>query len=262
MLQRMLGLALEAGGVKGFSHIATIKLFNICNTKPDIISGSSFGSIVGTLYALYEDADEIYQMLSDNIEDFLKENSKQKINSFEMIIKESLFTLDEYYRFFKKLYGKKKFSDLRIPTIVVAFDLESMNSIILDEGFLVDAVLASCTVPGVFEPTYLSGSKLLDGGVLSPLPTNELKKYGAKRIVASIFEERKISYINKMELMVYLDSLKGDKILEDELTLADFVFSYPVKVDWSEFHKYRDVYKSALDIALKRRDEFEDFIRR
>lgn len=259
----MFSVALEAGGVKGFSHVATMKLFDVCNVKPSIISGSSFGSIVGTLYALYKDADKVYNILSESIETFLSDNKMQKISSLEMIFKESLFTLDEYYKIFKRLYGKKKFSDLEIPTIVVAFDLETMSSVAIDEGFLVDAVLASCTVPGVFEPTYLGGSKVLDGGVLSPLPVKELKSRSAEKIVASIFEEKeKDTYANKMELLIYLDSIKGDAILQNELGTADFILSYPVSVKWSEFHKYKDVYKSALEIAMKRREEFENFIRR
>lgn len=260
----MIGVALEAGGVKGFVHIATLKLFDLCNTKPDVIAGSSFGSIVGTLYSMFQDADKVYSILSENIEYFLRTNniSKPKFTNLELVIKESLFTLDEYYEFFKRLYGRIKFSDLKIPVLVVAFDYENMRSFVIEEGYLVDAVLASCTVPGVFEPTYIAGSKMLDGGVLSPLPTTELKEYGADKIVASIFVEPKKNYNTQMELMLYIDSLKGDMILQKEEEEANFVISYPIDVDWTEFQKYKQIFSLGVNVAMKRRDEFEDFLRR
>jgi len=260
----MIGVALQAGGVKGFVHIATLKLFDEYNCKPDLIAGSSFGSIVGTLYSIYQDANKVYSILSENIEYFLKNNdfSQPKFTSIELVVKESLFTLDVYYRFFKRLYGRTKFSDLKIPVLVIAFDYENMDSFIINEGYLVDAVLASCTVPGVFEPTYIAGSKMLDGGVLSPLPTFELKEYGADKIMASVFEEFKRSYNTQMELMLYIDSLKGDIILEKEINQSDFVIKYPIKVNWTEFQKYKEIFDLGIEVAMKRRDEFEDFLRR
>ncbi len=260
----MIGLALEAGGVKGFSHIATLKLFELCGKKPDIISGSSFGSIVGTLYALYQDSEKVYGVLSENITNFLKKKkiSNSKFFSFELILVESLIDLDDYYDFFKSLYGRTKFSDLKIPVDVVAFDMENLESIVINEGFLVDAVLASCTVPGVFEPTYIAGTKMLDGGILSPVPVIELKSQGVEKVVASIFEEPKKLYNTRMELMLYIDSVKGDIILQREIETADFVISYPISVQWNEVEKYGEVYNNALKIIYNRRDEFENFIGR
>jgi len=260
----MLGVALQAGGVKGFVHISTLKLFDEYNCKPGIIAGSSFGSIVGTLYSMYQTADKVYSILSDNIEYFLKNNnfSQPKFTSFELVVKESLFTLDDYYKFFKRLYGRTKFSDLKIPVLVVVFDYENMSSVVVNEGYLVDAVLASCTVPGVFEPTYIAGSKMLDGGVLSPLPTKEVKEYGAEKIVASVFEEPKKPYYTQLELMFYIDSLKERFLLEKEIELANFIINYPVKVDWTEFQKYKEVFNLGNEIAMKRRDEFANFLGR
>jgi len=260
----MIGLALQAGGVKGFSHVATLKVFEECNSKPDIIAGSSAGSIVGALYALYNDSEKVYEVFSKTVQKFLK-NQKVKpepIMNLELVLKESLYNADEYYVFFKELFGKIKFSQLRTKLLVVAFDTENQRSITIDEGFLVDAVFASCTVPGVFEPIYLSGSRMLDGGVLSPVPTEELKQYGADKIIASIFEEKMPNYESYIELMIAIDSIKEKKLLQDELRYADFIFSYPVSVAWKDFNKSREVYENALIIARGLKSEFEDFLRR
>ncbi|WP_241685545.1 patatin-like phospholipase family protein [Fervidobacterium changbaicum] len=264
MIVIMIGLALQAGGVKGFSHIATLKVFEECKTKPDIISGSSAGAIVGALYALHNDSDVVYKAFSDAVRKFLKKQKSkpEPIMNFEMVIKESLYSLDEYYQFFKALFGKRKFSELKTKLLVVAFDIESWKSFIIDEGYVVDAVLASCTVPGVFEPTYIAGVRMLDGGVLSPVPTFELKQYGVDKIVASIFKESVPSYTTHMELMLTIDAIKESYIIQHELSIADFVFSYPVNVNWQDFNKYAEVYENALNVARRVKDEFENFIRR
>lgn len=259
----MIGLALEAGGVKGFSHIATLKILDAYDVKLDMIAGSSAGAIVGALYAMYGDADKVYEVFSTNVVSFMKDKSlKSSVPIFELVIKKALISLDDYYQFFKAIFGRTKFSDLKTKLVVVTFDCESRESIVIDEGFLVDAVLASCTVPGVFEPTYLCGVKVLDGGVLSPLPTEELNERGIDKIIASMFSEEIPDYQTQFDLLSTLDSIKNQEILRQERQLADFVFDYDVQAEWSEFEKYESVYNDALRIAMDRRDEFENFLGR
>ncbi|MGQ9856773.1 MAG: patatin-like phospholipase family protein [Fervidobacterium sp.] len=261
----MLGIALQAGGVKGFSHIATLKVFEECSVVPDIISGSSAGSIVGGLYAVHQDAEAVYSVFSKTVKKFLrKQKTKpEPIMNFEMTIKESLYSVDEYYEFFKELFGKTKFSELKTKLLVIAFDLSEMKSITIDEGFLVDAVLASCTVPGVFEPTHLAGSKMLDGGVLSPVPAKELKDCGVDKVVASIFDEEIPTYKTYADLMLAVDWLKERAIVNKELDYyVDFCFRYPISVSWKDFDKCEKVYSDALKIARGVKDEFQDFIGR
>ncbi len=260
---RLVGLALEAGGVKGFTHIATLKLLDMYDVRLNMIAGSSAGAIVGALYAMYGDADKVYEEFSTNVVSFMKDKSlKSSVPMFELVIKKALISLDDYYQFFKALFGRIKFSQLKTKLVVVAFDCENRESMVIDEGFLVDAVLASCTVPGVFEPTYLCGTKVLDGGVLSPLPTEELRKRGMDRIIASLFEEEIPDYQTQFGLLSTLDSIKNQEILRQEMQIADFVFDYPVQAEWSEFERYESIYNEALKIAMDRRDEFENFIRR
>jgi len=260
----MFGLALQAGGVKGFSHIATLKVFEECNVKPDVISGSSAGSIVGALYALHGSSEIAYKVFAETVRKFLKKQrtKPEPIMNLEMVIKDALYSLDEFYQFFKEMFGKKKFSELKTKLLVVAFDIETWKSFVIDEGYLVDAVLASCTVPGVFEPTYIAGVRMLDGGVLSPIPTFELKDYGADTIVASAFEELIPPYATHMELMLTVDAVKESYIVQNELSEADFTFFYPISVNWQDFAKYEEVYKNALIVARRVKDEFENFIRR
>jgi len=260
----VLGLALQAGGVKGFSHIATLKIFEECRARPDVISGSSAGSIVGGLYAIYTNADAVYDIFAKTVKKFLRrqKTKPEPIMNLEMTIKESLYSLDEYYEFFKELFGKTKFSELKIKLLVIAFDLSEMKSMIIDEGFLVDAVLASCTVPGVFEPTYVAGNKMLDGGVLSPVPAKELKYYGADKIVASVFEENVPNYTTYADLMLVVDWLKERQIINNAVNYVDFCFKYPISVGWRDFDKCDKVYYDALNVARSVKDEFQSFLGR
>ncbi|HQO05505.1 MAG TPA: patatin-like phospholipase family protein, partial [Fervidobacterium sp.] len=86
----MVGLALEAGGVKGFTHIATLKLLDMYDVRLNMIAGSSAGAIVGALYAMYGDADKVYEEFSTNVVSFMKDKSlKSSVPMFELVIKKA-----------------------------------------------------------------------------------------------------------------------------------------------------------------------------
>lgn len=108
-----LGLALQAGGARGFSHIAVLELLEQYGTVPEIIAGASIGAVIGALYCIYEDSKTVYRILSENVRVFL--NKSIQSNPFaevRMIFSENLIELDEYYRFFRGMFGKKRFSNL------------------------------------------------------------------------------------------------------------------------------------------------------
>jgi len=76
------------------------------------------------------------------------------------------------------------FYDVKIPLKIVASDVKRREAMIFDKGTLVDAIMASCSMPGLFMPFQLKGRMLFDGGVLNPLPTEPLVEMGVKRIIA------------------------------------------------------------------------------
>ncbi len=257
-----LGLALQAGGVRGFSHIAVLELLEQYRAVPEIIAGSSIGAVVSALYCIYEDSKAVYQILSKNVRAFLNKSIQSyPFAEVRMLFRENLIELDEYYRFFREMFGKRRFSELNRKLLVVSFDLSERRSLVIEEGFIVDAVLASCTVPGFFQPTFLGGSKQLDGGILSPLPVSELREHGAEFVIASAFEAEKTSIQTYEELLAQLDSLREKEIVEFEIGKADYAFVFPVKAEWMEFNKYRSIYEDAKKYLEGRKVDFENFLR-
>ncbi len=258
---KKLGLVLEAGGVKGFCHIATLKLLEEYQVKLDIVVGSSAGSIIGALYSLGYASEKIFRILSEVVDKNYMKFINKDLRTYDLVFKASLLQPEDIYPFFKELFGKKKFSDLKIRFAAVVFSLDTLQSEIIDEGYIVDAVYASSSVPGVFGPIWLGGSQVLDGGVLSPIPVNEARQLGAEIVITSSFENERRDYSDQYSLLLRLDSIKEKLIINDSLILSDFVFKYNVKYSWNEFDKYKFIYENALKEANTRRSSFEDFVR-
>jgi NTE family protein len=258
-----IGLALAAGGVKGFAHIATLKLLEEYDIKPDIITGSSAGAIIAGLYGLYGDSKKVYEKFSNAVEKFLPSFNKytKKLNKSAGawgILQRSLVSTEEYYPFFRYLFGKKKFSDCKYRIGIVTFDNFDRKSLLITEGFLVDAIMASASVPGVFSPLWIAGTLNTDGGVLSPVPVNEAIKLGAEFVIASTFSRKPFDYPeDQMELMFYIDAWKDVEIEYIDLDNANMVIYYRIPYEWHEFHNYFEIYQSALSYINERREEFD-----
>jgi NTE family protein len=91
---------------------------------------------------------------------------------------------NKLYSFLKKHLGSKTFYDVKIPLKVVASEVKRRVPRVLEKGLLIDAIMASCTMPGVFRPFKFSEEMLFDGGVTNPLPTEPLFEMGVKKIIA------------------------------------------------------------------------------
>lgn len=263
---QLIGLALQAGGVRGFSHIATLKTLREAGIEPDVIAGSSFGAVVGVLYAMYQDPSTIYGVLLSSVRRYVPKVDAGQLASpwtgFKMLFAESLFGLEEAYKLFRELFGKMKFSQLRTKVLVVSFDVEARQSVVHDEGYVVDAVLSSCTVPGVIQPTFLGGSKQLDGGVLSPVPVRELRDYGADVVISSTFHTKPETPRTHEDLLYYIDSLHERILIERAINESDFSFKYELDFGWQDFSKCESVYNSSLRQAQEVVPDLNDFVGR
>ncbi|ABR31248.1 patatin [Thermosipho melanesiensis] len=257
-----IGLSLAAGGVKGFSHIATLNFLEENNIKVDIITGSSAGAIVAALYGLYGNSKIVYKKFSNAVEKFFPNlkiyTEKLEKSNLWSIFQRALVPIDEYYKFFKYLFERKKFSDLKYKIGIVTFDTLDGNSLLITEGFLVDAVMASSSVPGVFSPLWIAGTQNTDGGVLSPSPINEAIKLGADFVIASTFERKPKTFPkDQLELMYYIDTWKEIEIEYVDLEKANVVIYYRIPYHWYQFHLYKEIYESSIKFLKERREEFD-----
>jgi|SRR5690554_3491904 len=163
-----LGYALSGGGAKGFAHLGSLKVLEKCGLKPDVISGTSAGALAGAFYADGYHPDEITEL-------FRKKEFREFIEF--SIPKTGLFKSTGLHGFLKKNLRAKRFEDLKIPFYVITTDWNRARTAIFSEGDdLIDAVVASCSVPVVFSPQLINGKPYVDGGLLKNLPVSVIRR--------------------------------------------------------------------------------------
>ncbi len=202
---------------------------------------------------------------------------------------------NKLHNFLEKYLGNKTYSDIKLPLKIIASDVKRKESKVLDKGLLVDAIMASCAMPGVFRPFKFKEDILLDGGVISPLPTEPLFKMGVKKIIAvnvtpsredliGQYEKIKEIVINsqgekkkrRFSLRQYfIDRFKTNildiifssieimqsEIAKKEAQLADIVLHPDMSgLHWLELHKAEDFAKRGEEETRKNLDRIWQII--
>ena len=191
-----IGLALGGGGARGACHIGVLKVLEANGIVPDIVAGTSAGSMIGAMYASHHNAKVVeskylehiqsenfnelgfrYIANSEEDESIFSQIMKQIKNQYVLMVSSNRKSIVKNERLAKAaeiLFGSKQFNDLKIPLLVTATDLMSGNSIIYKSGNLIDAVVQSSSIPGFIEPTFKDDRMLVDGGVALPTPVTPL----------------------------------------------------------------------------------------
>jgi NTE family protein len=176
MARKKIGLALSGGAARGFAHLGVLKVLVEHEIPIDFIAGTSAGSIVGAAFASGMSVEEIIELG--------KKISWFRVSKFSYSPK-GLLSNAPLGTFLESNFPVKNFEDLPIPFAAIACDLETGEEVVLKkEGDLIIAVRASCTVPGVFVPIRHENRMLIDGGVISLVPTKAVKKLGAEIVIA------------------------------------------------------------------------------
>ena len=257
----MIGLALEAGGIKGAAHIGALQALEEEGICIDCISGSSAGSIVAAMYAIGYKPIEILQIFRNycnSINDFdrkipfkiigLAFTGKLKLRGLAKGNKLESILCDLCLRKRVKNIADVTFP-LAIPTVDIYtgetiyylnYDLEKNNSKYIsygckykDSGCLPSIIRASSSIPAVFEPKYIDNRCLVDGGVKVACPVNVLKEMGADKVLAISFINDKASSItqkcNMIDITLSTFDIMSEEIKKHELKEAD----YTVRIDAS-----------------------------
>jgi NTE family protein len=161
-----IGLALSGGGIRGVAHIGAIKALEDHNIQADIVSGTSAGSIVGTLYALGYSSQEMLE--------FVKSFQLYKIFKLSWPMT-GLASLGYLINMLKSLEPKVDFEQCKIPLHVTMTNLNTAKLNIMSDGDLVKAVAASCAIPSIFEPIVINDALYVDGGVMKNLPASVIR---------------------------------------------------------------------------------------
>lgn len=177
--QPRIGLALGGGGAKGLAHIVMLEVLDELGIQPWRIAGTSIGAIVGALYAGGRSGREIRAIVHELVGRdgetlagfFGRANALRWLDFIDPALGSGgLLSSDDFMEFLHEVLGLDRFEQLRFPLRVVAADLWSGDTVVLDEGPLYPALQASMAVPGIFPPVRLNGRLLVDGGVVNPLP--------------------------------------------------------------------------------------------
>lgn len=254
-----IGLSLGSGGARGYAHIGVLRALEEANVKIDLINGSSIGAIIGGAYALYGSSDKIEQLAAQLAKQMHLSYSgifqdQHGSNSFlhnwllhaacnVSSLLTSIHSHNKNRRALEFIFGDNSFSDTRIPFAAVAVDLIKGESVSIEDGLLVDGVLASISIPGIFPPVERNNRLLVDGGVLANVPARELRSNGADFVIAIELAQDDLISIgtNGFSLVTYVDALKGNLLTEWELVCADVTITVRLPgFDVLRFSSYDD----------------------
>ena len=176
MKPKKIGLALSGGAARGFAHLGVLKVLEAHNIPIDCVAGTSAGSFAGGALAGGLKVNEIIEI-------------SRKISWYNMtgfsFSPKGLLSNASMGAFIKQHFPVERIENLPVPFATNACDLETGEEIILrDAGDLSLAIRASCAIPGVFVPVEIGGRKLIDGGVVAPVPTKAVRKLGAEIVIA------------------------------------------------------------------------------
>lgn len=173
LAQPRVGLALSSGGAKSLAHVGVIQVLEENNIQVCAVSGSSMGAYVGALWAAGCGGMQL-EMLAAEMRD-------------SKVFKQLADPAPPFFKGFLKgekakahlgvTLGDVSFSELKKKLIVVAADLDSYERIVFRKGRVIDAVHASCAMPGVVVPVLLDGKRCTDGGVVEPVPVSSMRKF-------------------------------------------------------------------------------------
>lgn len=200
------GLVLSGGGAKGFAHIGVLKVLEEAGIRVDFIGGTSMGALVGGLYASgysAKELDSIVRILEfDKILQetvprrakpfFEKENGERYIISLPVrnkkvslpvALAKGQSALNKLSILTQHITSIDDFNKLPIPFLCIGTDIETGEQVILNKGFLPEALRASSSFPTLFEPVEIDGRVLLDGGISNNFPVHEVIAMGADIII-------------------------------------------------------------------------------
>lgn len=211
-----IALVLGGGAARGFAHIGVIKALEAQGIVPDIVVGTSAGSVVGALYASgmsgFELQNVALKMEEDMVADWtLPNRGVLKGEALQDFINQKV----------KNLTIQK----LPKPLGVVATDLQSGERVLFRRGDTGIAVRASSAVPGVFQPVEIGGRDYVDGGLTSPVPAQSARTMGADFVIAVDISNvsRRDKLTGTLDVLLQTFAIMGHTISRHELEDADVV---------------------------------------
>ncbi len=241
------GLVLSGGGAKGFAHIGVLKVLEDAGVKIDYIGGTSIGAVIGGLYAAGYNArqlDSIFKSTNYDalINDYIPRTSKNfyekrndELYAFALpfdkfkigvpiALSKGLYNFNMLNKLIYAVKDIRDFSQLSIPFVCVATDIETGVAVVLKNGYLAQCIQASASFPTLYSPVEIDGRMLIDGGVSNNYPVEEIRKMGADIIIGvdvqDDLKDRK-SLKEATKIMLQITNLQMIEKMKMKSTLTD-----------------------------------------
>ncbi|NJB71246.1 NTE family protein [Saonia flava] len=279
------GLVLSGGGAKGLAHIGALKVLEEAGIKIDYIGGTSMGAIIGALYASGYSAQELDSLFtsvdfSKLIQDELprdaktfyeKEDSERyaltlPFNNLKVSFPEAISGGQNIYNeLVKALYHVKdinNFEELPIPFFCIATNVETGKQVMLDKGYLPEAIMASGTFPSLFEPTEIEGQILIDGGVVNNYPIREVKERGANYVIGVDVQHglsERESLLSATEVLLQINNYRTVNDMVEKSKLTD-IYIKPDIDEFSviDFNLTEQIIQSGQIAAMEKIDQLKE----
>ena len=170
-----IGLALGGGAARGFAHIGVIQVLEEAGIRPDLVVGTSAGSLVAALYAAGRSGPELARTALAMDESAITDWSFPG---------RGMIRGDALARYVREMTGGRTIEQLPLPLGIVATDLDSGAAMLFQRGDVGQAVRASSAVPAVFQPVKIGSREYVDGGLVSPVPVRFARQMGAELVIA------------------------------------------------------------------------------
>ncbi len=172
-----LGLALGSGAARGFAHVGVIQVLEEAGIQPELVVGTSAGSLVAALYASGKNAGQL-QRVAETMEE-------AEITDWMMpILNRGALRGEALARYVNTQVGGRLIEQMKIPLGIVATDLNSGEPVLFRRGNTGSAVRASSSVPAVFQPVRIGTREYVDGGLVAPVPVRQAREMGANFVIA------------------------------------------------------------------------------
>jgi len=211
-----IALALGGGAARGFAHIGVIKALEAQGIVPDIVVGTSAGSVVGALYASGMSGFELQNLALQMEEDMLVDWT---------LPNRGVFKGEALQDFINQKVKNQTLQNMPKPLGVVATDLQSGELVLFRRGNAGMAVRASSAVPGLFQPVEIGGRDYVDGGLTSPVPAQSARSMGADFVIAVDISNvnRREKLTGTLDVLLQTFAIMGHTISRHELEDADLV---------------------------------------
>ncbi|WP_052810303.1 patatin-like phospholipase family protein [Vibrio renipiscarius] len=287
--RQQVALVLAGGGAKGAAHIGVLKALEELRVPVDVITGTSMGAYVGGLYATGMSADEIETLLntvdwSSGYQDRV-DRSQRRVRDKEYEDRYQLTTDVGFglegvkgtkgvvqgqgmLRILRETTGNllpfQSFNELAIPYRSVATDIVELEPVVIDSGYLVDAMMASMSVPGALPPYRLNGHLLVDGGVTNNMPVDVARDLGADVVIAVDISTDYKQEEDFTDLFTVADQLSNYLVRSstsrqaETLVEADVLLSPDVgDMETTEFDRIPEAYQEGYHVTMAQREKLK-----